>query len=202
MSGSAARRQQLRVVKVGGSLLDWPPLAPTLARWLGEQAVAHQVLVAGGGKLADFVRQADRSHCLGEAAAHWLSIDAMSVTARLLAALLGDRANRLTSLGELQARLAADDMATVVFDCSLFLRDSEPQASGTALPHTWDVTSDSIAARLAEFLQADELVLLKSQAPPPQATLADLAERGYVDRFFPTAAQAIPAVRSVNLREC
>ena len=60
-------------------------------------------------------------------------------------------------------------------------------------------TSDSIAARLAEVLGADEVVLLKSQDPPSQASLAELAASGYVDAWFPEAAAGL-SVRLVNLR--
>src|SRR4030095_14560394 len=89
--------------------------------------------------------------------------------------------------------------ASVILDPRRFLNEVEPQARGDVLPHTWSVTTDSIAARLAEVLGADELVLLKSADPPPSATLADLAG-GYVDGHFPTAAANIACVRYVNLR--
>ena len=68
------------------------------------------------------------------------------------------------------------------------------------LPHSWDVTSDSIAARLAVLAGADELVLLKSGLPAGSLTLAQAAETGYVDRYFPVAAAGVPRVRCVNLR--
>jgi len=64
------------------------------------------------------------------------------------------------------------------------------------LPHAWSVTSDSIAARLAQAVAAGELVLLKSAAPPP-----DLGAADYVDEWFATAARDVPSVRIVNLRE-
>jgi aspartokinase-like uncharacterized kinase len=75
------------------------------------------------------------------------------------------------------------------------------------LPHPWQATSDSIAARLAEVLAAD-LVLLKSANPPvkrpevgDRATwLAELAAREYVDAWFPQAAASIRRVEMVNLR--
>ncbi|NUQ61799.1 MAG: hypothetical protein HUU20_04880 [Pirellulales bacterium] len=74
--------------------------------------------------------------------------------------------------------------------------------SGPRLPHTWDVTSDSIAAALAAALSARELVLLKSCArPEPWSSLREAAEAGYVDRFLPVAAAGLDRVRFVDLRK-
>ncbi|MCA9240540.1 MAG: hypothetical protein KDA37_10085, partial [Planctomycetales bacterium] len=59
----------------------------------------------------------------------------------------------------------------------------------------WQVTSDSIAARVAEVLDA-ELVLLKA-APPPDGRRQDLdwlADAGYVDRWFPRASLGLRSV--------
>ena len=63
------------------------------------------------------------------------------------------------------------------------------------------MTTDSIAARMAECWPAEELVLLKSCDAGPGTEFADLAECGYVDRHFPTVARrlSIP-IRFVNLR--
>ena len=68
-----------------------------------------------------------------------------------------------------------------------------------ALPHSWDVTSDSIAAHLAGRLGAAELVLLKSALPGDGATPEELAATGFVDRHFPQVLGSY-AVRIVNLR--
>jgi len=67
------------------------------------------------------------------------------------------------------------------------------------LPESWDVTSDSIAARLAHDLNADELVLFKSADPPPNPTGPSIVTAGYVDSYFPRFIQNRP-VRLVNLR--
>lgn len=187
----------LRVVKVGGSLLDWPGLPAALRSWLAEQTPAVNVLLAGGGKLADAIRQADAAFGLGEEAAHWLCIDALGVTTKLLAAAL-DRNDSLVAT--LDALRQPDCEKLVIFDPRDFLLlDEATTLPGDVLPHAWSVTSDSIAARLAQVLAADELVLLKSADPPMGATLADLAASGYVDGYFP-AVGFLGRVRAVNLR--
>src|SRR4029078_6870627 len=75
----------LRVITVRGSLLDWPQLPSALTRWLNQQPPAVNVLICGGGKLADFIRPAHQQFHLGDDSAHWLAIDCMSITARVLA---------------------------------------------------------------------------------------------------------------------
>ena len=76
------------VVKVGGSLFDWPDLGPRLRQWLAANAPREVILVPGGGPTADVIRTLDRTHGLGDEAAHWLALRAMAVNAELLAALL------------------------------------------------------------------------------------------------------------------
>ena len=48
----------------------------------------------------------------------------------------------------------------------------------------WDVTSDSLAAWLAEQVAADELVLVKSADISTEATLLELQTQGIVDASF------------------
>lgn len=200
---NAADRTQhppVQVVKVGGSLLDWPPLAEALSDWLARQPQRIQILVCGGGPLTDVIRRLDRDFSVGEEAAHWLCIDALSVTARLLATIL-PKAAFVQAYARLAVFLASKKRGTVVFDLREFLTQHEALLPGQRLPHTWNATTDSIAARLAEILGADELVLLKSAEPPHKASLAELAAAGYVDAHFPAAAKGLAHVRLVNLRD-
>ncbi len=67
-------RSSLTVIKVGGSLFDWPDLPSRLMEFLGgrEAVDRHEriVLIAGGGAAADMVRGLDNMHRLGDETAH------------------------------------------------------------------------------------------------------------------------------------
>lgn len=176
----------VRVVKVGGSLLGWTDLPAALAHWIAQQSPAVNLLVAGGGEFAESIRRADAAYGLGEEAAHWLCVDLLSVTARLLGGIA--KAPVVTKVEDMPSLAPA----VCVLDPAPFLRNVEPLQLSARLPHTWAVTSDSISARIAESLAASELVLLKSCLPG--------ANRGYVDDYFPVAAAKLPHIRCVNLR--
>jgi aspartokinase-like uncharacterized kinase len=203
MTQARQKQPMLRVVKVGGSLFVLPDLASRIRQWIACQPAAINVLLAGGGELADVIRRADERHKLGESAAHWLCIEAMGVTSNWLATIgawpLLDTCERVIQLRSEQLVLKEATADVLVLDPRPFLKGPEPTVPGPRLPHSWEATSDSIAARLAVSLRADELVLLKSVPSPSFGTISELAESGYVDAFFPQAAEALNAVRFVDL---
>jgi aspartokinase-like uncharacterized kinase len=193
-------RLPLHIVKLGGSLLAWPDLPRAINSWLTAQPPAIRVFLCGGGPFADSIRQADHDFALGEEASHWLCVDCLALTARLLAKLVS-ASTLITDFGELQKQIAAGQSGPLmIFDPCDFLQHHEVRQIGSPLPHTWQATSDSIAARLAEVLAADELVLLKSAAPTA-GDLTKLAVAGYVDPYFPEAARNVRHVRCINLRD-
>ncbi len=124
------------VVKFGGSLLDCAPsLVPVLA------AAPRPVLVVpGGGPFADAVRALDPP----PDAAHWMACAAMEQVGLYLAAL---------GLPGVET-LRVPDAPAVLLPYRL-LRERDP------LPHTWGVSSDTIAAWCAAELGCD-LLLAKS----------------------------------------
>lgn len=190
----------IRVVKVGGSLFDLADLPRRLRHWLSLQSPAHHVLVTGGGVLVEEVRRRHALEPIDEETAHWQCVDLMGVSARSLRLRmpevpLTNDADRLRAHG---AGLRAS-----IFDPGDWLRRCEPRAAGTRLARGWEATSDSIAARLAVWLGAAELVLLKSTLPPADraATPVDLSATGYVDGFFPQLAAELPPARVVNFRD-
>jgi aspartokinase-like uncharacterized kinase len=196
MSGIPAR-----VIKLGGSLLEWSEWVAAFRRWLAQQPAMPSVLVVGGGKLADTIRQWDRLHHLEANDAHWLAIGAMSLTAQLARSLLPEA--EWTDDWSRAVELAADPKRSLlIFDAMNFLRSVESIAAGEPLPHGWEVTSDSVAARIAGLLRCRELVMLKSNLPASGATTLDrIAEEHYVDRRFPQFAAPMAEIRLVNLRD-
>jgi aspartokinase-like uncharacterized kinase len=191
----------LRVIKLGGSLLDWPELPAALRRWRQLQPPMRDLLIVGGGAWADLVRDAFDRYRLDEESCHWLCLRLMSVTARLAASLFPEAALGGTSLCEVIASRGAAPHSLVIVDMLPLLEEAERREGRPAVPHTWDATSDSIAAWLAMHTRAFELVLLKSQLPPPNSDCRAAAACRYVDRFFPHAAASLKQVRCVNLRD-
>lgn len=184
------------VVKVGGSLLDWPELGDRLQRWLAAIGTPRVVLVIGGGPAADLVRQRDRWDDLGEDKSHWLAVRAMTFNSFLMEGLL-ENARVVASLRQCESLW--QDGIIPILDVHTFMVDDG--AGGSPLPERWQVTSDSIAARVARALNADELVLLKS-VTWPGGDIAEAARRGIVDEHLVCElARAVKLkVRIENLR--
>src|SRR4029077_18623936 len=129
------------------------------------------------GPFADAVRDVDDRLQLSDEAAHWMAILAMDQYAHVIA-------ERLTG-GTLvwDRREIADALSkgrVPVLRPSRWLREADP------LPHSWDVTRDSIAAWIAGQLGARQLIFVKPRG-------VGRPERA-VDAYF---AHALP--REVDL---
>lgn len=190
----------VRVVKVGCSLFERPDLQTQLFAWLTAQSPALHLFVTGGGELADSIKNWDVRFQLGEALSHWMCIRALSITARALTHVL-EGSSLLGDWNSVHGWIAAARQeSAAVLDVWEFLRKTEPSAPPEPLPHTWQVTSDSIAARVAEVLNADELVLMKARvAPAAEGDFAALAECGFVDEYFPKIASRLKRVTFAHL---
>jgi len=167
------------VIKVGGSLLrDAAAYACVIDALRACSRQARVLVVPGGGPFADAVRDVDRHLTVGADEAHWLAIQAMDQHAHLLASRI-PRAVVVRSPGEIDVALAAERMAMLA--PSAWLRKDDP------LPHSWDVTSDSIAAWVAGRVGARALALVKAEVAGEGSS--DSNVNGYVDPYF---ASAIP----------
>jgi 5-(aminomethyl)-3-furanmethanol phosphate kinase len=122
------------VVKLGGSLHHRvPEIVPLLCK-----SVRPLLVVPGGGRFAEAVRQ---EHVTDDAA-HWMAIAAMEQYGWFIAS---------------HGMMATDSLSvpekTTVFLPYASMRQRDP------LPHSWDVTSDTIAAWIADELEIGLLVL-------------------------------------------
>jgi len=159
----------LNVIKIGGALASIPGALDRVCREVAAAAVRHMILVVpGGGPFADAVRQCDHTLSLSPSTAHWMAVLGMDQYGHVLA-------NRIPGAVLVEEPGAVfqslDHGSVVVLAPSRWLRASN------VLPHSWDVTSDSIAAFVAGALDAARLILIK-----PGTSL-----REPVDPYFATA---------------
>lgn len=167
------------VIKIGGSLAKGRAL-PRLCAALGEMASRRPLLIVpGGGPFADAVRDCAGRLPLSDDAAHWMAVAAMDQYGLLLADLIpGGRA--VHTLDE-AGRTARQGLAPVLLPLAL-MRRRDP------LPHSWDVTSDSIAAWVAHEAGAGLLALVKDvdglfDADPGRDHVAELRPTATVDQL-------------------
>ena len=143
----------MTVVKVGGGVLEnADAFDAVLAAVDAASRSRRLVVVPGGGPFADTVRAVDRRLGLSDSAAHWMAVLAMDQFAQLIAARLAGAA-LVSDPREIAAAWDAHQLP--VLAPSTWLRTADP------LPHSWDVTSDSIAAWIAGRVGARRLVLVK-----------------------------------------
>jgi 5-(aminomethyl)-3-furanmethanol phosphate kinase len=173
---AAARssRVRLSIVKLGGSHAN----GPHVKEWV--QAIVAEAgpiaIVPGGGPFADAVRTAQASIGYDDRAAHSMALLAM--------AQFGYALQSLNPALSLTASHSAILCALKERKVPVWL--PEPMARAAALPETWDLTSDSLAAWLAGKLGARNLVLVKhSRSEAACVDAHDLAARGVVDPLFP-----------------
>jgi len=134
--GKDDKKSPVTVVKLGGSL------APYIGEIIPALQSAHRplLIVPGGGIFADAVRQSGAA--TNADAAHWMACAAMDQYGWILA----------TQGIETTTKIACPrDTSVLLPYCAL--RRYDP------LPHSWDITSDTIAAWVAGRLGGDLLVL-------------------------------------------
>ena len=141
------------VVKIGGGLLRADGALEAVASGVASLARRWRVIVVpGGGPFAEAVRRVDETVGLSDDAAHWMAILGMDQYAHLLAERL-ERAVLVEEPGGIAGAFGGGRVAV--------LAPSRWMRSADVLPHTWDATSDSVAAFVAGALGARYLVLVK-----------------------------------------
>jgi aspartokinase-like uncharacterized kinase len=161
------------VIKIGGSLVETGRLQDILA--IVARSKRSAVIVPGGGPFADAVRRAQAEIGFSDETAHEMAILTMHQTA----ALMREMEPALVVAETLAAMRTAwaEQRVAVWLPARLCARDRR-------IPRNWTITSDGLAARLAERLGRAPVVLIKSRTVSGDATAAELAREGVVDAAF------------------
>ena len=174
-------------MKVGGGLLADAGRLETVLAAIGAAARSRRILIVpGGGPFADAVRATDRQLGLSQTAAHWMAVLAMDQFAHVIVATL-DESVLVENRSEIGEAFAARQVP--VLAPSRWLRGADP------LPHSWDVTSDSIAAWVAGQVDARQLVLVKPAGVSALSVGSGFSRTDLVDPYF---SRALP--RGIEVR--
>ncbi|MDO5847537.1 MAG: hypothetical protein Q4Q20_04485 [Methanocorpusculum sp.] len=141
------------VIKIGGSLADTAGDVLSAV----EKAGIPALIVPGGGAFADSVR----AQSFDDDTAHWKAISAMNRYGVFLSSFGFARTETLS----------VPESGISILLPEKLMRHEDP------LPHSWDVTSDSIALWIADTVH-QPLILVKSRA-------GNLSDTEYVDSHFP-----------------
>src|SRR5271169_3598422 len=149
MVAALSSRARLSIVKLGGSHANGPYIKDWLAAIVAEAGTI--AIVPGGGLFADAVRTAQASMGYDDRAAHIMALMAMAQFGCALQSL-----NPVLRLATSRSAIlrALKERRVPVWS-------PEQMARAAALPETWDLTSDSLAAWLAGALGAGHLLLVK-----------------------------------------
>ena len=167
------------VIKIGGSL-NGDALLPRWLELVAQLGGGRVVLVPGGGAFADQARAAQSRWGCDDVAAHNMAVLAMAQTGCLLQAL---QPALQPARSETEMRAVLRRGRSAVWLPFELLRERADAIT------SWDVSSDSLALGLAQRLNAERLLLVKSCVVDPSLTHAQLAEAGVLDRRFATLAE-------------
>jgi len=164
------------VIKIGGSLYD----SSYLVDWLhaiSECESQKIIIVPGGGPFADLIREVDNHFNIDQCLAHNMAILAMQQYGYLMKSLcpsltLVDTQKKMNACWSNRNVAIWEPFNMVRLYCDL--------------EKSWNITSDSLAAWLAKYLSADQLLFIKSaDITLTKCTLENLSKESFIDPYLP-----------------
>ena len=162
------------IIKLGGSLLS----SGSLREWLSiivEHGAGKLVIVPGGGIFANQVRVAQQKWKFDNKAAHQMALLAMEQYAHLLQSYAPD----LVLAGSIEGIGKAISLNQLPVWLPFKMINACQNVSAN-----WNLTSDSLALCLAEQLNAEHVMLIKSLSSN-KLNARQLSEYEMVDKDFP-----------------
>ncbi len=148
------------IIKIGGKILenkdDLNSTIDQIKLLIKENIIQNIIIIPGGGSRANFVRYLDTEFNLGDDLSHWMAIYAMDLNGILIKEdypfikLIND-----FNILKNEINLPIND-PILIFQPYHYLKYKDQ------LPHSWDVTSDSITLYLAKKLGLNEVYLIKN----------------------------------------
>ncbi len=149
------------LVKIGGKILEnQNNLSSTINQLktlvFKKKKINKVIILTGGGSCANFVRLVDKKLDIGDNLAHWEAILAMDWNCFKLHTKFPE-ITLFSELSELINYLNKNskDRKIILFQSFSFLYNED------RLPHSWKVTSDSIAIHIASKLGLNQCFLIK-----------------------------------------
>ena len=163
------------VIKLGGSLAQSDMLVNCLQKLKQNYKTRSIVIVPGGGAFANQVRLAQQQFKFDDSTAHRMAILAMQQMAFLINGLNKTLpiAHSITMVPSL-----IQQHKTVIWSPDIIELDN------AGIRPSWDITSDSLSAWVANTLSAKELILVKAATINKNYTLKKLAKADIIDQSF------------------
>jgi aspartokinase-like uncharacterized kinase len=142
------------LVKIGGKILeDRENLAFTIYQLneiIKSNIVRKIIIIPGGGSYANFIRKLDNKFKLGNDLAHFMAIYAMELNGREL----NKRYTNLLCISRFKKLITTHNSIVIFLPYTFLVKHDE-------VPHSWEVTSDSISLFLAYKLGINLVLLIK-----------------------------------------
>ena len=156
--------ENIILIKIGGSIIkNKDYLINTLNQIhdiIAEKIINKCIIICGGGKYADFIRTLDSELKIDPSLSHWMAIKAMDVNIKDIYSQYISYFSKenivFTEIYENLKKLINEKESKLIFFAPFrFLKLKDE------LPHSWDVTSDSIALFLSFKLGLKTTYLIK-----------------------------------------
>ena len=180
------------LIKIGGSLIKYEENLRELCKQLNKIKEKHKILIVPGGSVfTDLVRKIYMEYGLSETSAHFMAILGMDQFGFMLSDLIPESMPVFTIEKAIEA--IRDHKIPILIPFKLIFELN-------SLPHSWKVTSDSIALFIAKLINAKNFIKLTDvdgiyQSDPKNSDEKDLLEhvwasdlehiKSCIDDFFP-----------------
>lgn len=142
------------IFKIGGSIIERPNyLKNTISQFnqlVQDNLINKIIVIPGGASYANFIRKLDEELKIETSMAHWMAIYAMNYNGTKIA-----HQYPFIHLTEKIEELLKIDHSLSLFLPFKYLKMKD------SLPHSWDVTSDSITLSIAHELGLNQCFLIK-----------------------------------------